>query len=278
MRFRIAVLLVASVAVFAAGCGSSKKKAAAPAKTNTAAAAVKAPGAKVAFIAPKVGAAVGGPVVATVKVSGFKLDPKDVGKKAKQGFGHLHFKMDEGKYDHPKYSGANGQLAVKLGVDGKYSPSVTPSITYRGLPPGKHKLEVYLANNDHSNTGVEASTQFTVKGAKQASAGKKASGKKASAGKNASGGASAPAGKTIAVTMKNIQFAPKALSAKVGETIKWTNGDSVDHNVTATKGETFKSKAFGKGGTFSYKLDKPGKVTYVCTLHPGMTATLTITK
>jgi plastocyanin len=158
-------------------------------------------------------------------------------------------------------------------VDGKYSPSVTPSITYRGLPPGKHKLEVYLANNDHSNTGVEAATQFTIKGAKSASGGQSApAGKKASAGKSASGG------KTIAVMMKNIQFAPKALTAKVGETIKWTNADSVDHNVTATKGETFKSKAFGKGGTFSYKLDKPGALTYVCTLHPGMKATITVTK
>ena len=60
-------------------------------------------------------------------------------------------------------SGANGKLAVTLGVQGKYSPSVTPSITYKGLPPGKHRLEVYLANNDHTNTGVESSTSFTVK-------------------------------------------------------------------------------------------------------------------
>jgi len=52
---------------------------------------------------------------------------------------------------------------VKLGVQGKYSPSVTPSITYKGIPAGKHKLEVYLANNDHTNTGVESSTSFTSK-------------------------------------------------------------------------------------------------------------------
>jgi hypothetical protein len=52
---------------------------------------------------------------------------------------------------------------VSLGVQGKYSPSVTPSITYKGLPTGKHKLEVYLANNDHTNTGVEGRTSFTVK-------------------------------------------------------------------------------------------------------------------
>jgi hypothetical protein len=31
------------------------------------------------------------------------------------------------------------------------------------LPPGEHTLEVYLANNNHTDTGVEAETEFTVK-------------------------------------------------------------------------------------------------------------------
>jgi hypothetical protein len=103
------------------------------------------------------------PIPATVKLTGFKLSPSTVGKPPKAGQGHLHFALDGGKYDFPKYSGANGQLAVKLGVQGKYSPSVTPSITYKNLPAGKHTLEVYLANNDHSNVGPEAKTTFTVK-------------------------------------------------------------------------------------------------------------------
>jgi plastocyanin len=240
--------LLLSIAVAAAGCGGGGGKTSSGAKSG-------AQRATVAFVAPKKGSSVGSTVTARVTLSGFKLAPQDVGKKPKPGEGHLHFKMDDGKFDHPKYSGANGKLAVKLGVDGMYSPAVTPSITYRHLPAGKHKLEVYLANNDHSNTGVEAETDFTVSGKQSASA-----------------------AKTVAVTMKNIQFAPKAVTAKVGQTIRWTNADAVDHNVTATKGEEFKSKAFGKGGTFSYKLDKAGKVTYVCTLHPGMTGTITVTK
>ena len=93
----------------------------------------------------------------------------------------------------------------------------------------------------------------------------------------ASGGASS-SGNTITVKMQNIQFDPKSLNAKVGQTIKWVNDDTVDHNVTATKGEEFKSKDFGEGGTYSYKLDKPGTIQYVCTLHPGMEATITVTK
>jgi plastocyanin len=92
--------------------------------------------------------------------------------------------------------------------------------------------------------------------------------------------AAAPAtgGGTVAVSMKNIQFSPKSVTAKVGQSIKWTNDDSVDHNVTATSGETFKSKNFGQGATYAYKLDKAGTIKYVCTIHPGMEGTIIVTK
>jgi plastocyanin len=85
---------------------------------------------------------------------------------------------------------------------------------------------------------------------------------------------SAGGGKTVTIDMKNIQFNPKTVTAKVGETIKWVNQDSVPHNVT---GGPLHSPTFGNGGTFTYKATKAGKISYVCTIHPGMTATLTIT-
>jgi len=78
------------------------------------------------------------------------------------------------------------------------------------------------------------------------------------------------AGGATAVTMQNIAFAPAVVSVKAGQTVTWTNDDSVDHNVTATKGATFKSSTFGKGGTFSWNAGKAGTVSYVCTIHPGM--------
>jgi Y_Y_Y domain len=160
----LAVLALTSAALIVlGGCGGNNKNATSNTSTTKTTKAVGAPGAKVSFVAPKTGSTVGRTVTAKVKLSGFKLAPSQVGKRAKQGEGHLHFSLDDGKYDLPKYSGANGKLAVKLGVQGKYSPSVTPSITYKNLPPGNHKLEVYLANNDHTNTGVETSTSFTVK-------------------------------------------------------------------------------------------------------------------
>jgi len=89
-----------------------------------------------------------------------------------------------------------------------------------------------------------------------------------------SGGTAAPSGKTVTIDMKNIQFSPKTVTVKVGETVKWVNQDSVPHNVT---GGPLHSPTFSKGGTFTYKATKAGKISYVCTIHPGMTATLNVT-
>jgi plastocyanin len=80
----------------------------------------------------------------------------------------------------------------------------------------------------------------------------------------------------IEIKMQNIAFAPKDVTAKVGQTVKWSNEDSVDHDVTATDGATFKSKLFGKGESYSQKLDKAGTIKYVCTVHPGMEGTITV--
>lgn len=99
-------------------------------------------------------------------------------------------------------------------------------------------------------------------------------------------GASAPPAKVappakagdVKVSMKDIQFQPKAIKAKVGQTITWTNDESVEHNVVAKSGADFSSDAFGQGKTFSAKVEKPGRIDYVCTLHPGMEGTIEVTK
>ena len=69
---------------------------------------------------------VGSTVTFDVHLQNFTLDPGDVGKRNKARRGHLHFQMDGGKFDYPRYSGPNGQLAKTLGIAGKYSPSIAP--------------------------------------------------------------------------------------------------------------------------------------------------------
>ena len=91
--------------------------------------------------------------------------------------------------------------------------------------------------------------------------------------------ADAPAsGNVVTVGMKDIQFAPKDVTVKFGQTVRWVNQEDVPHNVTATKGETFRSDNFSKGGSFEFKPTKAGRISYVCTIHPGMDGTLTVTK
>ena len=101
-----------------------------------------------------------------------------------------------------------------------------------------------------------------------------------SGGGSTSASTSAPAssssGGGVEIKMQNIQFAPKDTTVKVGQKVTWTNDDNTDHNVTADSGADFKSKDFGNGGTFSFTPDKAGTIKYECTIHPGMTATLTV--
>lgn len=107
----------------------------------------------------------GDAVVVKVATKNFTVSADGVGKANKRNTGHVHFSMDGGKYDHPRYSGANGKLAKQLGVQGKYSPSVNNRVTYRNLPEGAHKVTVFLVRNDHSNypgKRAKRTIRFTV--------------------------------------------------------------------------------------------------------------------
>ena len=78
------------------------------------------------------------------------------------------------------------------------------------------------------------------------------------------------------VTMEGIKFNPANVTVKAGDTVTWTNKDSVGHDVT---GDTFKSGDPGgmqNGDTFTQTFDKKGKFDYVCTVHSGMTGSVTV--
>jgi hypothetical protein len=74
--------------------------------------------------------------------------------------------MDGGRNDRPKYTGANGRFSRDLGVPGRYSGSVDNTVTYTGLPKGKHTVKVLLVRNTHArypNAGAEKTLTFTVR-------------------------------------------------------------------------------------------------------------------
>ena len=81
------------------------------------------------------------------------------------------------------------------------------------------------------------------------------------------------------VTMQNVAFSPGTLQAKVGQTVTFKNADNPPHNVTYVSGPKFTSSGtMNTGDTFSVKLTQPGTIHYVCTIHPFMKATITVTK
>jgi plastocyanin len=94
-------------------------------------------------------------------------------------------------------------------------------------------------------------------------------------GSSSSGSSS---GNTVTIDMKNIKFAPQDATVKVGQTVKWVNQDTVDHDVQAKSGADFKSDLFGNGKSFEWKAEEAGTVSYVCTVHPGMVGTLKVTQ
>jgi plastocyanin len=86
----------------------------------------------------------------------------------------------------------------------------------------------------------------------------------------------------VKVSLKNIQFNPKDVTVKPGETITFTNDESIPHDVHKESGPggDFASGPDGglqQGDTFKLKLDKPGTYQYVCHVHaPGMAGTITV--
>lgn len=85
-----------------------------------------------------------------------------------------------------------------------------------------------------------------------------------------------PAPQNIAVPIRHYAFSPPDLMITVGDTVTWTNTDDVPHNVVSTDGPaSFASDTLAKGATFSYTFTTPGTYKYVCTFHPGMSASVT---
>jgi hypothetical protein len=76
-----------------------------------------------------------------VKVTNVQLvDPGSVGEQPSKGQGHLHYQLD----------------------DGPVVATPTSKLSFHGLKPGKHRIMVMLAGNDHKPLGPEAKLEVTV--------------------------------------------------------------------------------------------------------------------
>ena len=84
---------------------------------------------------------------------------------------------------------------------------------------------------------------------------------------------------TNSIQIQNYMFTPNAIKVKTGDTVTWTNKDSVHHNVTA---DTISSDApngplIGQDEKYSFRFTKAGIYAYHCTPHPYMHGTVIVT-
>jgi plastocyanin len=102
----------------------------------------------------------------------------------------------------------------------------------------------------------------------------------AACGDDNGGGASAacPRG-AVTIAMKGQSFKPYTATAKVCQKICWPNESVFTHDVVARSGADFKSHEYDEGEKpFTTTLEQPGRVEYLCTLHPGMVGVIEVTR
>jgi plastocyanin len=97
------------------------------------------------------------------------------------------------------------------------------------------------------------------------------------------GGGSTTTGATTAgglagpntVTISGFAFAPASIMVTLGDSVTWTNNDSVTHTVTADD-NSFSSGDLAPGATYSFTFTKAGTFPYHCSIHPNMTASVVV--
>ncbi|WP_223148665.1 cupredoxin domain-containing protein [Aeromicrobium ginsengisoli] len=77
------------------------------------------------------------------------------------------------------------------------------------------------------------------------------------------------------ITIKNYAYGSGSMSITQGDTVTWTNQDSVPHDVVVTSGPAkFRSPMLTKGKSWSYTFASAGAYSYTCSVHPDMHATI----
>jgi len=81
-----------------------------------------------------------------------------------------------------------------------------------------------------------------------------------------------PANSATTVSVKDNFFSPKRVTLGKGGSVTWKWKGRAAHNVTfRTVHSTTKSR-----GSFTLKFNRKGTFAYRCTIHPGMTGTITV--
>lgn len=78
-----------------------------------------------------------------------------------------------------------------------------------------------------------------------------------------------------AIQITNFKFSPDTLTVKVGDKVTWTNNDSAGHSATADD-SSFDTGVLATGQSATVTFNKPGTVSYHCSVHPMMKGTIIV--
>jgi plastocyanin len=87
--------------------------------------------------------------------------------------------------------------------------------------------------------------------------------------------AAAPAS-TTTVQIKRSSFAPTTASIKTGDTVRWVNTDTQNHQVVSNNG-SFVSPILGPGKTYAHRFNASGTYRYHDGLHASVSGTVKVT-
>jgi plastocyanin len=81
---------------------------------------------------------------------------------------------------------------------------------------------------------------------------------------------------TVAVSIKDFEFTPAAISAKVGDVIAFTNTGPAQHTATLDQGDCG-TERLSSGSVGGLTFSKAGTYPFHCAVHASMVGTITIT-
>jgi plastocyanin len=86
-------------------------------------------------------------------------------------------------------------------------------------------------------------------------------------------------GAELRVAMAGAQYRPEAITARVGDVLRFVNDDAVDHVVfVPTRGFGVDFGTQRPGTTTELRLGKPGSFEVECVIHPHMRAQVTVVR
>jgi plastocyanin len=80
---------------------------------------------------------------------------------------------------------------------------------------------------------------------------------------------------THTITIESLEYAPKTITVKAGDSVVWVNKDPFPHTATSKAGK-FDSRAIDAGKSWKHTPRTKGEFAYVCTLHPTMKAVVRV--